>query len=338
MGSKPIAPLRTKEMLKVLLPVKDKIEIYSPSAEMGEAELISLGITPHIISNVVSGRTTSQDTTAAARILKDIGVQLIVFIGGDGTACDILQSIGQAIPVLGCPSGVKIHSSCFTINPSACGRIILRFLWEELPLREAEVIDVDETAFRNNQLEVALKGYVLVPYEPSLLQGGKMVSPTTIDEHHNHIMIANYVIENMMDDTYYILGPGTTVRTIAEQLGFEKTLLGVDICRNKQLVAKDVNETQILNIISNKKAKIVVSPIGNQGIILGRGNLQISPEVIRNVGIENILVIATRYKLSSLPRSFLRVDTRDPELDETMKNSYIRVIVDYNEIRIIKIK
>ena len=125
---------------------------------------------------------------------------------------------------------------------------------------------------------------------------------------------------------------------VAKELEFEKTLLGVDICRNKKLIAKDVNESEILQIISSNKAKIVVSPIGNQGIILGRGNLQISPKVIRNAGKENIIVIATRYKLTSLPRAFLRVDTRDMELDETFKNSYIRVIVDYNEIRIVKIK
>ncbi len=165
-----------------------------------------------------------------------------------------------------------------------------------------------------------------------------MASPLTIDEHDNQEMIAKYIIETMEQNVYYILGPGTTVRAIAEVLGFDKTLLGVDICLNQQLIAKDVNETQILQIISGKKAKIVVSPIGNQGFMLGRGSLQISPQVIREVGKEDIIVIATRYKLSSIPQGFLRVDTRDNELDTMLKNSYIRVIVDYNEIRILKIK
>ena len=117
----------------------------------------------------------------------------------------------------------------------------------------------------------------MVPYEPFLLQGGKMTSPLTIDENKNQSMIAKYVIENMEADQYYLLGPGTTVQAIAKEMGFEKTLLGVDICLNKQIVARDVNETQILQIISGKKGKIVVSPIGNQGIILGRGNLQGKP-------------------------------------------------------------
>lgn len=325
-------------MLKSLTSIKDKLQIYTISNEMGEDELKAMGFVPKVVGTIVSGKTTSQDTIKAAKILKELNVQLIVFVGGDGTAQDVFKAIGQEIPVLGCPSGVKIHSSCFAVNPESCARIIMRYLWEELPVREAEVIDVNEEAFRNNQLEVELKGYLLVPYEPYLLQGGKMTSPLTIDEDHNQTMIARYVIENMEDDVYYILGPGTTVQAIAKELGFEKTLLGVDICLNKQLIAKDVNETQILQIISNKETKIVVSPIGNQGIILGRGNLQISPKVIHQVGKENIIVIATRFKLTNLSRGFLRVDTRDIDLDNSFKNSYIRVIVDYNEIRIIKIK
>ena len=305
---------------------------------MGEKELNAENFSPVVVGTIISGKSTAEDTRKAAQLLKEHGVQLIVFVGGDGTAQDILESVGQDLPVLGCPSGVKIHSSCFAVNPEACARIIMRYLWEELPLRDAEVIDVNEEAFRNNELRVDLKGYLSVPYEPYLLQGGKMTSPLTVDEHDNQLMIANYVVENMEEDVYYILGPGTTVQAVAEVLGFEKTLLGVDICFNKKLVAKDVNEAKIMQIISDTKAKIVVSPIGNQGFMLGRGSLQISPQVIRRVGKENIIVISTRYKLSSLPEGFLRVDTRDPDLDETLKDSFIRVIVDYNEIRIVKIK
>ena len=338
LGSRPISPLRTQEMLKNLIPVREKLQIFTFPAEMGEHELEAVGFSPSVVGTIISGKTTSIDTINAAKVLKDHDVQLLIFVGGDGTAQDILNSIDQEIPVIGCPSGVKIHSSCFAVNPESCARIILRYLWEELPVREAEVIDVNEDAFRDNRLEVELKGYLMVPYEPYLLQGGKMTSPLTIDENQNQSMIAKYVIENMEADQYYLLGPGTTVQAIAKELGFEKTLLGVDICLNKQIITRDVNETQILQIISDKKGKIVVSPIGNQGIILGRGNLQISPKVIRKIGKENIIVISTRYKLVSLPRAFLRVDTRDHELDEAFKNSYIRVIVDYNEIRIIKIR
>ena len=333
-----MSPVRAQEMLKFLLPIKDKLQIYTFSAEMGENELRAVTFNPIVIETINSGKTNADDTMRAARALKSQDVKLIIFVGGDGTACDIYKAINQEVPVLGCPSGVKIHSSCFSVNPEACARIIMGFLWDELPLREAEVIDVNENAFRNDQLVVDLKGYLLVPYEPNLLQGGKMASPLTIDEHDNQEMIAKYIIETMEQDIYYILGPGTTVRAIAEVLGFDKTLLGVDICFNQKLIAKDVNETQILQTISGKKAKIIVSPIGNQGFMLGRGSLQISPKVIREVGKENIIVIATRYKLSSLPQGFLRVDTRDNELDSLLKNSYIRVIVDYNEIRIIKIK
>ncbi|MHA1265704.1 MAG: ATP-NAD kinase family protein [Candidatus Helarchaeota archaeon] len=325
-------------MLKFLIPLKNQLQIFTISNEMGEDESRAAGFTPTVVWTINSEKTTSEDTIKAAKMLIKHEIQLLAFVGGDGTAQDILHSVNQKIPVIGCPSGVKIHSSCFAVNPELCARIIIRYLWEELPVREAEVIDVNEEAFRNNRLEVELKGYLLIPYEPSLLQGEKMTSPLTIDENQNQAMIAKYVIENMEDDVFYILGPGTTVQAISKELGFEKTLLGVDICYNKQLIAKDVNENQILQIISGNRAKIIVSPIGNQGIILGRGNLQISPTVIRTIGKENIIVIATRYKLASLPRTFLRVDTRDANLDKDFKNSYIRVIVDYNEIRIVKIK
>ncbi len=338
LGSKPVSPFRAQEMLNVLLPIKKQLQIYTMSAEMGEDELKAAGFSPIVVGTINSGNTSAKDTINAAKMLKEYNVQLIIFVGGDGTARDILDSIGQEIPVLGCPSGVKIHSSCFAVNPEACARIIMRFLWDEISLREAEVIDVNEEAFRNNDLKVELKGYLLVPYEPSLLQGEKVTSPSTIDEHDNQLMIAKYIVENLEENYYYILGSGTTVRAIADVLGFEKTLLGVDICYHKQLIAKDVNENQILQIIAGKKSKIVVSPIGNQGFIFGRGSLQISSKVIQQVGKENIIVIATRYKLSTLPRGFLRVDTRDKDLDTSLKDSYIRVIVDYNEIRIVKIK
>ncbi|MFX1294568.1 MAG: ATP-NAD kinase family protein [Promethearchaeota archaeon] len=324
-------------MLKILTPIKNRIRIFTYSAEMGENEIKAVGFTPIVVGKVISGKTNALDTRKAAKTLRDHKVQLIVFVGGDGTAQDIFKSIKQDIPVIGCPSGVKIHSSCFAVNPEACARIIMRFLWEELPLRNAEVIDVNEEAFRNNELIVELKGYLLVPYEPYLLQGGKMTSPLTIDERDNQIMVANYVVENMENDIYYILGPGTTVQAIAEVLGLEKTLLGIDICLNKKLIAKDVNETKILQIISGKNAKIVVSPIGNQGILLGRGSLQISPKVIRRVGIKNIIAVATRYKISNLSKGLLLVDTRDKDLDETLRGLYIRIIVDYNEIRMFKI-
>lgn len=258
-------------------------------------------------------------------------------LSGDGTAQDIFKAINQDVPVLGIPTGVKVHSSCFSINAKAAARIVTKFLWDELPVLEEEVMDVDEKAFRDGILSTELKGYLLVPYEPTLLQESKLVSPRTIDERENQIRTARQVIRNFENDVYYILGPGTTVKTICDLLNIKKSLLGVDIIRNKEIVALDVNENDLLTIINDNPSKIIVSPIGRQGIILGRGNLQISPAVINKVGKENLIIIATHYKISNLPNGCLMVDTRDSVLDSELKG-YVRVIIDSNEIRIVKIK
>lgn len=335
LGASPVSPLRTKEFLELLSPVKNAITIVCYPKEMGENIVRELGFTPHIIGTIVEGKTTNKDTKKAALKMRDLGVKLIAFVGGDGTARDIFDTIDQTIPVLGIPSGVKIYSSCFAINPRSAARIIMKFLWEELPIREAEVLDIDEEKYREQKLDIKFYGNLMVPYEPTLLQDSKMASPFTNDEHENQLGIAHHIIEEMDDKTIYILGPGTTVLTICEVLEENKSLLGVDLLQNKKIIALDVGENQILDSIKGKPAKIIVSPLGRQGILFGRGNQQISPRVIREVESKNIIVLATRYKLRTI--NALRVDTQDHTLDEELKG-YIRVIVDYNELRMMKVQ
>jgi predicted polyphosphate/ATP-dependent NAD kinase len=57
--------------------------------------------------------------------------------------------------------------------------------------------------------------------------------------------------------------------------------------------------------------------------------------VIRQVGLDKIIVVATRSKLLGLKS--LRVDTGDPELDQQLRG-YIRVIVDYREEQTVKVE
>jgi predicted polyphosphate/ATP-dependent NAD kinase len=206
----------------------------------------------------------------------------------------------------------------------------------DLPLREAEVMDVDEKAFREGRLSAELYGYVLTPYEPHLIQENKIASPMTESEVRNQAAIAIYVIEEMQPDTIYVIGPGTTTRTIADLLDGKKTLLGVDLFYNKALMASDVNENQILEAISGKKAKIVVTLIGGQGFVFGRGNQQLSPKVIRQVGFDNVIVVATENKLSNLKS--LRVDTGDSELDAAIRERNLNVVTDYKIERVMKVE
>jgi predicted polyphosphate/ATP-dependent NAD kinase len=240
------------------------------------------------------------------------------------------------IPVLGVPSGVKMHSAVFAVDPQAAARIVAKFIFTGLPLKEAEVMDVDEEAFRRGRVSAELYGYVLIPYEPYLIQDAKMASPMTESELRNQAAIAIYIIENMEPDAVYIIGPGTTTRTIADLLDERKTLLGVDLFLNKKMIAKDVNEKQVLEAIEGRKAYIIVTPIGGQGFIFGRGNQQISSKVIRKVGLDNIIVIATKSKLENL-RS-LRVDTGDQRLDEEFRKRKIKVIIDYKMERLMPVE
>jgi predicted polyphosphate/ATP-dependent NAD kinase len=334
LGAKPIAPARAESFLSEFKTAERRIRLIVGAGRMGEDEARNCGFTFTVLGDRKK-ETSAEDTIEIVKRITDAGADFLVFCGGDGTARDVLDAVDTKIPVLGVPTGVKMHSAVFAVDPKAAARISTEFLWEELPLREAEVMDVDEEAFREGRLSARLYGYMLIPYEPGLIQGAKMASPMTENEVRNQAAIAIYIIESMEPNVIYILGPGTTTRTITDLLDQEKTLLGVDLLCNKKLIAKDVNEKQILREIKGKTAKIIVTPIGGQGFIFGRGNQQISPAVIRRVGIDNIVVVATKNKLRELKS--LRVDTGDPKLDETLRG-HIKVITDYKEEQIMHVE
>jgi len=335
LGAKPIAPAKAESFLSELKPVKGRIRLIVGAGKMGEDEARSCGFACQVLGKRKK-ETTAEDTREIARRITETGADILIFCGGDGTARDILEAVDMNLPVLGVPTGVKMHSAVFAVEPRAAARIVVEFLWGELLLREAEVMDVDEEAFREGRVSAELYGYVLTPYEPHLIQGVKMASPITESEMRNQAAIAIHVIENMEPDVVYIIGPGTTTRTIGDLLDAKKTLLGVDLYCNKKLIAKDVNEKQILEKIKGKTARIIVTPIGGQGFIFGRGNQQISPEVIRHVGQDNIAMVATEGKLGSLKS--LRVDTGDPSLDNTLRGHHFRVITDYKTERVMRVE
>jgi len=330
LGSKPIAHTRAEAFLSELNPAKDKIQLFVGAGVMGEEEAKLSGYTFTVVGES-KAHTSSEDTKQTVAQIMALGVDLLVFCGGDGTARDVYTAADMKVPVLGVPTGVKMHSAVFAVTPAAAARVAVRFLWVDLPLREAEVMDVDEAAFREGHVSAKLYGFVLTPYEPHLIQTNKLASPLTENEVRNQAAIALYIIESMQPNITYIVGPGTTTRTIGDLLDQKKTLLGVDLFLDKKIFASDVNEQQILKETAGKPAKIIVTPIGGQGFIFGRGNQQISAQVIRQVGVGNITVIATESKLRSL--SSLRVDTGDPALDEALRRHEFRVVSDYKTER-----
>jgi len=335
LGAKFVAPVRAESFLSGLKPFEGMLQLIVGAGSMGEEEARNCGFKFEVLGEK-RNETSAEDTIETARKILESSADLLVFCGGDGTARDVLKAIGTKIPALGVPTGVKMHSAVFALEPRVAARIAIEFLCGELPLREAEVMDVDEEAFRNGRISAQLYGYMLTPYEPFLVQGAKIASPMTESEMRNQAAIAIYVIENMETDVVYIIGPGTTTRTIGDLLDLEKTLLGVDLFLNRKLIAKDVNEEQILKEIKGRKARIIVTPIGGQGFIFGRGNQQISPKVIRQVGLDNIVVVSTEAKLGRL-RS-LRVDTGDPSLDDEFRVRQIKVITNYKMVRAMRVE
>jgi len=323
----PITPKRVKEFLGNLKNLKNILFIVAPS-KMGEDYVKSLGFKFKIVGNI-NENTTAEDTKRIAKLMVEDGVDLLVFCGGDGTARDIFDAIKLKIPVVAIPSGVKMFSSIFAVNPKAAAQIVDKFIEETTDTEEKEVLDIDEDAFRDNRLVSKLYGYLLVPKVQNLIQSSKNSSKIgrTIEE--NKFEIAQHVIETMEEDTLYLLGPGTTVKSIMDKLNLEKSLLGVDAIYNKTLVGEDINERGIIDLLDKyQKGIIIVSPIGGQGFIFGRGNKQFTSKILKRVGKNNILIIGTEDKIKDL--SCLRVDTGEEDTDNLLKG-FTKVIIGYKE-------
>ena len=333
MGAVPESPKRAVRALDLLVDLRNDLELITYPGKMGEEEARACGFSPRVIGTIHRGATTPADTERAASDMAAQGVELILFAGGDGTARDVYRAVGRGIPVLGIPSGVKIHSGAFAASPIHAGEVARLFLTNRtsVPLREAEVMDIDEQAFRHNSLSARLYGYLCVPFQREHLQGSKAGSSR--GERVSFDEIASEVIGGMLPEHLYIIGPGTTTRAITDKLGLSGTLLGVDAVLNRNPAGTDLNERQLLELLDRRPGRIVVSVIGGQGFILGRGNQQISPRVIRKAGVKNILVVAAEDKLLALGDKPLRVDTGDPELDAEL-SGYLPVIVGLNRRRV----
>ncbi|MFO7952571.1 MAG: ATP-NAD kinase family protein [Bacillota bacterium] len=336
MGAHPESADKAAIALRVLADNLENVELFTCPGAMGEDVARRCGFEPQIIGSV-SEPTTAEDTEKATREMVGLGLDLLIFAGGDGTARNIFNALGDSalLPAIGVPAGVKIHSAVYATTPKNAGELAVQFLKEAgLPVRRSEVMDIDEEAFRQGQLSARLYGYLQVPCSGDLMQHLKVGGAET--EESALEAIAENVVEKMEPDVVYIMGPGSTISPIMKKLGLDNTLLGVDVVLNGKLIASDVNEKQLLELIEGRPAKIVVTVIGGQGYIFGRGNQQISAKVIKRVGKENIIVVATREKIFSLEYERLLVDTGDEETNDLLCG-YIKVITGYKEEIIYKV-
>jgi len=329
LGAVPEVFDRAADALRVLKTSAGELDkLVTCPGEMGEIVAVGCGFSPVIIGDICQGMTTAENTREAAQEMLALGVDLILFAGGDGTARDIYEAVGDSVPTIGIPAGVKIHSAVFGVNPASAGKLAAQYLSDEIhTLRKAEVMDLDEAAYREGNVSPSLFGYLRIPYKRRLVQSRK--SPNPVSEEAILHAIAMDVIDHM-DDSCYIIGPGTTTQPILTNLGLKKTLIGVDVIRNRKLVIADANERSLLELLEKYAAKVVVTPIGGQGFILGRGNQQISPKVLGKVGLDNIIVISAPEKILSLAGRPLLVDSGDSDIDQAMRR-HIKVITGYGE-------
>jgi predicted polyphosphate/ATP-dependent NAD kinase len=326
LGAEPVAPVRAARALgRLATDAAGGIEIVAAPGAMGGDSARRAGFAVELVDEqAIPGATTALDTMRVAAALERRKVALIAFAGGDGTARDILSAVADRLPMLGIPAGVKMHSAVFAFSPEAAGLLIASMARNRdgvVRIREAEVMDVDEAAMRANRLSARLYGYARVPFERSLLQGPKSGAPpedATLDA------LCHEVAQELQPNIIYVCGPGTTTGRVLRHLGLEGSLLGVDALRDCRLIGRDLSGHELAALVRGRETRILLGIVGGQGHVFGRGNQQIGPDVIRAVGRNNIMLLASQEKLLALDGRRLFADTGDPEVDAMLKG-YIRV-------------
>jgi predicted polyphosphate/ATP-dependent NAD kinase len=331
MGAEKKANEKMAKALSIVEALSEQFTIVTAAGEMGEDVCASLGLPFEVVYKSASQQTEGEDTERAVQAFLNCNLDVILFAGGDGTARNVCKVVGEKVPVLGVPAGCKIHSGVYCVTPSAAGQVISQMIKGEIvSVMEGEVRDIDENAFRTGKVIAKHYGEMRVPAELTYVQavkmGGKEDEALVLDD------IAATISELMDDnpDTYFVMGSGSTVGAVMEFLGLENTLLGVDVVLDKTLVASDVTASELLSLTQGKPTQVVLTVIGGQGHILGRGNQQLSPDFIRAIGNENMRVVATKQKLQSLGNKPLRLDSGDAELDASLQGAFT-IITGYKD-------
>lgn len=335
-GVLPQVGARLAAMFEAFGSVAHAVNWYAADGAMGLHALHAAGLQASAVVPVASP-SQAADTRRASCILAGMGMDLLLFAGGDGTARDVLDGLRDAgamaaLPVLGVPAGVKMQSAVFANHPTAAGLLLRQLQQNGLAIcSDAEVMDLDEEALRRNQIVPRLYGYLQLPLAPSLTQGGK--SRHASGSGAQRMAIARSFAEGMSARSLYLIGPGSTTQALLSLLGVDGTLLGVDaVLGDGTLLARDASRRELEDLADNWQSSphLVLSPIGGQGLVLGRGNQQISPRLLRAAGRRGLHVLAPQDKLMSLHGGVLRIDSGDAQLDAQF-NGYLPVTTGYRE-------
>ncbi|AGN01773.1 hypothetical protein L593_09140 [Salinarchaeum sp. Harcht-Bsk1] len=357
-GAEPRAPERAAEAMAAFAERAPDASVFAGPGEMGAAATKAAGFTPVVVGDVdpvateAPASTTADDTRAVVTALVDRGVDLVLFVGGDGTAVDVAKALdaaeavaGDAVsepdestPMLGVPAGVKVYSSVFAVTPREAGRIAAEYEHVE----DREINDIDEDAYREGAVETELRAVRPVPVAEGV-QASKQLGGGSVEG------LVEGFLADLTPGTTYVFGPGSTVGAIEDALGIDGSPLGVDVWRapepfdrppsadappEGELLVRDGSADEIRAATIGEAADspddeaaaddgtdaaaadvvVVVSPIGGQGFLFGRGNQQIAPDVIRAA---DLAVVGSRRKLDGV--GVLRVDTDDPDLDESLR-------------------
>ncbi|OBP14574.1 ATP-NAD kinase [Rheinheimera sp. SA_1] len=329
LGAVPLAQQRARTALTELLPYQSQVHILTVAGLMGEDLARELGFTVTVVYQGVSEPSTAADTEAAATCLSKAGIDLLLFAGGDGTARNICAVVDAHTTVLGIPAGCKIHSGVYAITPSAAGKVVAQMIKGELvTVQDAQVMDIDEAAFRQGTVRAKRFGEMQIPtelrYVQSVKSSGKESEELVLDD------LAAFVAAQMEPDVRYVMGSGSTIAAVMAELGLPNTLLGVDVVENGELIASDVTASQLQTFIKPDATKLLITLIGGQGHIFGRGNQQLSPSVIRTIGRDNIQLVATKTKLQQLNGRPLISDSGDAALDHELQGM-MKVLCGYND-------
>ena len=329
LGATPQAMNRAKTALTELLAQRGQFEVFTVAGDMGESVCAGLGLQHQVLYSAAAMPSTATDTETAAKLLAEHGVDLLLFAGGDGTARNICAAVGDQTTVLGIPAGVKIHSGVYAISPQAAGKLVAMLIAGELvSLCEAAVMDIDEQAFRDGVVKARRFGEMRIPAQLRYVQSVKMAGRES--EELVLADLAAYVATQMEENVRYVMGSGSTVAAVMAELGLDNTLLGVDVVENGELIAKDVTAAQLLELVQGYPCKLVITLIGGQGHVFGRGNQQLSPAVIRAIGRDNIILLAGKAKLQQLQGRPLLADTGDATLDKQL-TGLINIVTGYND-------
>ncbi|MEL0189560.1 MAG: ATP-NAD kinase family protein [Candidatus Thalassarchaeaceae archaeon] len=288
------------------------------------------------------GTTSASDTEDAVAAMVGSEIDLLVYSGGDGTTRDIVASLSKLesseTPVIGVPSGVKMHSGCFASSPKGAAEVLSSWINGDLLVSSTEVLDLDEDLYREGKWVVRLYAEAFSPNSPRWMQGSKELVQTE-SEDDIVVGLSEHIRESLVsEDQLIIWGSGGTLRAIGENNGFELTTLGIDATMGSEQVGTDLDESGILSILRSHDGPttLLLSPMGGQGFLIGRGNLQLSPAVLESIGIDNILGVLTPAKLLTVRK--LRIETGDEGLDERFASMrYMKVLQGYRTTRILPV-